>query len=105
MRDDYSIWWTYIWHFVAAPGYVYAYSFAELLVLAIYHKYEEEGESFIPKYFELLKAGGSDYPDKMLAKIGIELNDPNFWNGGIELIRQMVDEEEQLAKDLYPEKF
>lgn len=105
MREDYGIWWSYIWHFVGAPGYVYAYSFAELLVLALYHKYEQEGESFIPKYLELLKSGGSDYPANMLAKVDIDLSDPNFWNGGLDLIRQMVEQEERLAKELYPEKF
>lgn len=105
MREEYGIWWSYVSHFVGPVGYVYAYSFAELLVLSLYHQYEQEGETFIPKYIELLSAGGSDYPDNMLAKVGIDLNDPNFWNGGIDLIRQMVEQEEQLAKELYPEKF
>jgi oligoendopeptidase F len=105
MRDDYGIWWSYIWHFVGAPGYVYAYAFGELLVFALYNLYEQQGVSFIPHYMELLEAGGSDYPEKMLAKVGVDLNDPNFWNGGIDLIRQMVDQEEALAKELYSERF
>lgn len=105
IREDYGIWWSYIWHFVGAPGYVYAYAFGNLLVLALYNLYEQQGASFIPQYVELLSSGGNDYPEKLLAKVGVDLNDPNFWNGGVDLIRKMIEQEEALAKELYPEKF
>ena len=59
----------------------------------------------MPKYLELLASGDSDYPEKLLAKVGVNLEDPNFWKQGIEAIRTLIDEEEALAKELYPEKF
>ena len=62
ITEEYGRWWSYVPHFLHTPGYVYAYSFGELLVLALYKIYQEEGESFVPKYLDLLAAGDSDYP-------------------------------------------
>jgi oligoendopeptidase F len=105
LRDEYAIWWSYVPHFLGTPGYVYAYSFGELLVLALYNLYTEQGETFAPKYLEVLEAGDSDYPDRILAKVGVDLNDPAFWNGGLDAIEALVAEEEALAREVYPEKF
>lgn len=105
LREDYGIWWSYISHFIDVPGYVYAYAFGELLVLALYNLYKERGADFVPQYLEVLKAGGSDYPDRILAKVGVDLNDPAFWSHGINALGALVDEEERLARELYPEKF
>lgn len=105
MREDYAQWWSYIPHFLGTPGYVYAYAFGELLVLALYNVYEQTGNSFIPKYIELLASGDNDYPENLLAKVGVDLNDPEFWNKGIDLIRSLVQQEKELAMELYPNKF
>ena len=105
LSDNYGIWWSYISHFVNVPGYVYAYAFGELLVLALYNLYQERGDAFVPQYLELLASGDSDYPDKLLAKIGIDLNDPNFWQGGLNVLSEMVSQEEALARQVFPDKF
>ena len=105
LRDEYRAWWSYIPHFLHTPGYVYAYAFGELLVLALYNLYQQEGESFIPRYLDLLASGDSDYPDRLLAKVGVDLNDPGFWQQGIDALRQLVDREEELARSLYPDRF
>lgn len=105
MTDEYGYWWSYVPHFLHTPGYVYAYSFGELLVLALYEVYQEEGKSFVPKYLELLGAGDSDYPDKLLAKVGVDLNDPAFWQKGLDVLDKMVKQAESLARELYPDKF
>lgn len=105
LRDDYSAWWSYIPHFLDVPGYVYAYAFGELLVLALYNLYKERGDAFVPQYIDVLKAGGSDYPDRILAKVGVDLNDPGFWNNGIQALAALVEEEERLARELFPDKF
>ena len=68
MREDYAQWWSYIPHFLGTPGYVYAYAFGELLVLALYNVYEQTGNSFIPKYIELLASGDNDYPENLLSE-------------------------------------
>lgn len=105
LTDNYRVFWSYIPHFIHVPGYVYAYSFGELLVLALFNIYQQEGASFAPKYLDVLKAGNSDYPDAILEKVGVDLNDPNFWNEGIAALSALVDREEALARELYPEKF
>ena len=105
MRDEYAVWWSYVPHFLRTPGYVYAYSFGNLLVFALYNLYQETGADFIPKYVQLLADGGRDYPENLLAKVGVNLSDPEFWNNGIALIRKLVDQEKALAKELFPEKF
>jgi oligoendopeptidase F len=105
LRDDYGVWWSYIPHFLNTPGYVYAYAFGELLVLALYNLYRERGAAFVPQYLEVLSAGDSDWPQNILAKVGVDLSDPGFWQQGLDAIRALVDEEEQLAREVYPEKF
>ena len=105
ITDEYGYWWSYVPHFLHTPGYVYAYSFGELLVLALYRLYQEEGGPFVPKYLDLLAAGDSDYPDRLLAKVGVDINDPGFWQKGIAVIEAWVAQAESLAKELYPDKF
>lgn len=92
MTDDYRNWWMYIPHFIHSPFYCYAYSFGELLVLSLYSKYINEGNVFVPRYIELLSSGGCDAPDVLLERVGVNIKDPDFWQGGLDLLREMVDE-------------
>ncbi len=105
MTDNYSIWWSYIPHFLQTPGYVYAYAFGELLVMALFNLYREKGAAFVPQFIEVLASGNSDWPEKILAKVGVDLTDLNFWNEGLTALRSMVEQEEQLAREVYPDKF
>ncbi len=105
ITEEYGCWWSYVPHFLHTPGYVYAYSFGELLVLALYRLYQEEGESFVPKYIDLLAAGDSDYPDRLLARVGVDINEPDFWQKGIDVIAEWVTQAETLSRQLYPKKF
>ena len=100
LTDDYRIWWSYIPHFVHTPGYVYAYSFGELLVLALYARYQSEGGDFGERYIEMLSAGGSDWPHDLMKPLGVDLTDPGFWNEGVALVEQMVSDAEKLAAEL-----
>jgi oligoendopeptidase F len=100
LTDGYAWWWLYISHFIHVPFYCYAYAFGELLVLALVQKYKQEGASFVPKYLELLASGGSDAPHMLLAKLGIDVTDPQFWELGLRLLGNMVAEAESLAAEL-----
>jgi oligoendopeptidase F len=97
LRDDYGLWWSYIPHFINTPGYVYAYAFGELLVLALFNKYKQEGPTFVPKYLEVLSMGGADRPENILSIAGVDLTDPNFWSQGLNTIESMVSELEALV--------
>ncbi len=90
LGDAYSIWWSYIPHFLSTPGYVYSYAFGELLVLALYGMYQKEGEPFVQKYLQLLSAGGSQSPYDLLKLFDIDLNSPDFWQTGLKVIDEML---------------
>jgi len=100
MTEEYGTWWSYVLHFVHYPFYTYAYSFGELMVLSLYEQYQKEGETFVPKYIEMLTAGGSDYPKNQMAKLGMNIQDPAFWQNGMDLIGRMVKQAEEEAKKL-----
>ncbi len=97
LTEGYRHWWSYIPHFVHTPGYVYAYAFGELLVLALYAQYQAEGAGFAAKYRDLLAAGGSDWPHVLVGRLGIDLRDPGFWDQGLNAIEVLVAEAEGLA--------
>ncbi len=97
LTAGYAWWWMYIGHFIHAPFYCYAYAFGELLVLALVQKYKQEGAAFVPKYLQLLSSGGSEAPHVLLARVGVDVTDPNFWELGLRLLGDMVTEAEQLA--------
>lgn len=90
LTEAYGIWWSYIPHFLHTPGYVYSYAFGELLVLALYRLYQQEGDGFIGKYLTLLSAGGSESPYELLKPFGIDLDSPDFWHQGLDVIEEMV---------------
>jgi len=90
LTDDYGIWWSYIPHFLHTPGYVYSYAFGELLVLALYALYKKDGEGFVPRYMDLLRAGGSQGPYKLLEPFGLDPDDPKFWDSGLQIIDEML---------------
>lgn len=98
LGEEHKHWWMYISHFVQVPFYVYAYTFGELLVMALYAAYKKEGQAFVPKYVHLLEAGGSAKPSDMLAEIGIDVNDPAFWQGGMSVLEGLIADFENLYR-------
>lgn len=90
LTENYSVWWSYIPHFLHSPGYVYSYAFGELLVLSLYNLYIQEGDAFVPKYIELLSQGGSLSPYELLTPFGVDLDDKQFWLGGLKIIDDML---------------
>ena len=99
VTEGYRSWWSYVHHFISVPGYVYAYAYGQLLALAVYGRYEEEGEAFVPAYLGLLEAGGSRSPEELGAIVGIDLADPGFWDRGLALVERQLDAAEAAARD------
>ena len=100
VTEGYGTWWSYIPHFIAVPGYVYAYSFGYLFSLAIYRRYLDEGEALVEPYLDLLRAGGSAPPAELASRLGFDIGEPAFWSAGLDAIGVLVDEAEQLAAQL-----
>ena len=68
------------------------------MVLALFNKYQNEGDRFVPRYIELLSSGGSEAPEKLLRRVGVNIADPGFWQGGLDLLGEMVKEGFSLAE-------
>ncbi|MFW9852740.1 MAG: M3 family oligoendopeptidase [Candidatus Thorarchaeota archaeon] len=95
--EDYSSYIFTVPHFLNVPFYVYAYNMSNLLVIALYQLYLEQKEEFIPKYMKLLTVGRSLTPEEMLAKVGIDLSDPSFWQKGMDYLSKQIDLLEELV--------
>lgn len=96
MNPAYRWGWSYIPHFIHTRFYCYAYTFGLLLVLGLYQRWREEGDSFVPRYLELLAKGGSEDPAKACEAVGIKL-DEDFWRAGNRAIEALVAEFEALV--------
>jgi len=97
LTDGYRTWWSYIPHFIGTPGYVYAYAYGQLLALSVYREYEARGADFVPRYLDLLSRGGSASPEELGRVVGVDLSDPGFWGGGLDIIEQQLHAAEQAA--------
>ncbi|MEC8841293.1 MAG: M3 family oligoendopeptidase [Candidatus Poribacteria bacterium] len=100
LGEDHKWWWLYIPHVFQAAFYVYSYAFGELLVRSLYAQYRREKESFIPKYLDLLSAGGSVSPSKLINSMGFDIRNPEFWQSGCDLIRQQIEQAKQIYQNL-----
>ena len=94
---DFQWEWLYIPHFYHTPFYCYAYSFGNLLVVSLYQQFKSEGKSFIPKYFNILSAGGSQKPEYLLKESGIDISKDEFWQQGFDLVAAKIQELKEMV--------
>src|SRR5450756_2632706 len=83
----YDMEWAIVQHMFLWPFYVYAYNFAQLVVLSLYQKYLEEGEKFKPVYYRILETGSAMTPAEILGLAGIDPRDKAFWQKGFDFMR------------------
>ncbi|OGZ46013.1 MAG: hypothetical protein A3J54_02180 [Candidatus Ryanbacteria bacterium RIFCSPHIGHO2_02_FULL_45_13b] len=102
LSDDYRIWWSYIPHFLHTPFYVYAYTFGELLTLSFYDMYKKTDDKvvFAESYVSMLEAGGTKTPEELVKPFGIDLSKKEFWEGGLRVVGEMVEEAKKLHKEI-----
>jgi oligoendopeptidase F len=99
ITEGYKTWWSYVPHFISTPGYVYAYSYGQLLALSVYKQYQEQGEDFVPRYLEMLSAGGSMAPEELARIVDCDLADAGFWDGGLSIVGGQLKAAEAAAKE------
>lgn len=97
LSDEFQYEWVSIPHIYHTPFYCYAYSFGQLLVLSLYRRYQQEGDAFKPGYLKMLARGGSARPQEILEEAGMDMTDPDFWQAGFDVIRDMIDELEAMT--------
>ncbi|MBX3598098.1 MAG: M3 family oligoendopeptidase [Rhizobiaceae bacterium] len=96
LKPGYETFWTYIPHFIHSPFYVYAYAFGDCLVNSLYAVYSKTEQGFQEKYFAMLRAGGSKHYSELLAPFGLDAREPDFWQRGLSVIEELIDELEAL---------
>jgi oligoendopeptidase F len=99
LADEFRWEWVSIPHIYHVPFYVYAYSFGQLLVLSLYQQYKTEGDAFKPRYLKILSAGGSQAPAEILSEAGIDIYDESFWQGGFDVVRDLIEQLESIPID------
>ncbi|HLH97029.1 MAG TPA: M3 family oligoendopeptidase [Xanthobacteraceae bacterium] len=97
LREGYETFWSYIPHFVHSPFYVYAYAFGDCLVNSLYAVYERAAEGFAERYLAMLSAGGTKHHAELLKPFGLDAREPTFWQGGLNVIEDMITELEGLG--------
>ncbi len=101
LSDEFRWEWVLIPHIFGTPFYVYAYSFGQLLVFSLYQQYQVEGEVFKPRLMKILSAGGSDAPARILAEAGIDISKVEFWQGGFDVISDLIDQLEAIPVKVF----
>ena len=96
LKPGYETFWAYIPHFVHSPFYVYAYAFGDCLVNSLYAVYEHAADGFAERYLAMLSAGGTKHHSELLAPFGLDARDPKFWDGGLQVIANLIGELEAL---------
>jgi oligoendopeptidase F len=97
LKPGYESFWVYIPHFIHSPFYVYAYAFGDCLVNSLYAVYEQSASGFAERYLEMLSAGGTKHHSELLAPFGLDARDPKFWDGGLRVIANLIEELEGLG--------
>ena len=90
LTQNYSCWWSYIPHFIHTPFYCYAYSYGQLLVMALFGVYRKEGQDFVNKYEKFLSLGGSQSPRELVGIFGLDIEDDDFWKIGICEVKRLM---------------
>ena len=90
VSEDFAIEWSCIPHFYHTPFYCYAYSFGNLLALSLFQRYKKEGTDFVSSYINILAAGGSKKPEKLLAEYGFDISSQKFWQEGFDYVESQV---------------
>jgi oligoendopeptidase F len=87
--------WMFIPHFYYNM-YVFQYATSQTAGTALYDKIVREGEPGVENYKNLLRAGGSDYPFKLLTRAGVDLTRPEPYRAVAAKMNAIMDEMEAL---------
>ncbi len=90
--------WLGIPHIFQTPFYCYAYAWGNLMVLALYKQFKEEGaKDFAPRYLRILSYGGSEAPAKILEEAGFDIGSRGFWQSGFDQLSRSVSQLETIV--------
>ena len=94
--EEYRFFWSYIPHFIHSPFYVYAYAFGDCLVNSLYGIYKSgKIKNFEEKYLAMLASGGTKHHKEMLEPFNLSIRDPEFWQAGLDVIIEYINQLEK----------
>jgi oligoendopeptidase F len=90
--------WTMKPHYFMANYrfYNYPYVYAQMFVYSLYERYLKEGKAFVPKLVRALSAGGSVSPVEIGEITGLDVKNPEFWNGGLKVFERFIADLEKV---------
>lgn len=97
LSEGHKYWWISISHFYHYNFYVFSYVFGQSLSNALYSAYLNDGDSFVSNYINVLKMGSSKPLLSITKDLKVDIEDKSFWNKGLEPIRKLVNEFQELA--------
>ena len=71
--------------------YNFPYAFGELFGKGVFAQYLKEGDSFVPKYNQLLRSCGSGTIAEVAASVGIDVRQADFWRASLEVVKNEID--------------
>jgi oligoendopeptidase F len=95
----------YMWavkpHYYSASlsFYNFPYAFGQLFGLGLYSSYREETHEFPARYKKLLGMTGRATANEVTASAGFDIEDESFWQSGLDIIAQRVDEFVSLVEE------
>ena len=95
--DLYTNEWMFVPHFYYNM-YVFQYATSQTAGTALYEKIVEQGEPAVENFKNLLRAGGSDYPNALLLRAGVDLASPEPYRAVIRKMNAIMDEMEALLE-------
>ena len=97
INELYTNEWMFVPHFYRNM-YVFQYVTSQTAGTALYAKIANEGEKGVTNYKNLLRAGGSDYPYKLLTNAGVDLATPEPYRAVVAKMNAIMDEMEELLR-------
>jgi oligoendopeptidase F len=83
--------WAHVPHFIHHPFYCYSYIFGNLLAIALYQHFQNNGEDFSEKIILLLSAGASKTPVEMLAQLGLDPAQKSLWKQAFHYVEKLIE--------------
>ena len=93
--EPYTVEWASIPHFYRNFS-VYQYATSMVAAYNLVERITTGGEEARRQYLDLLQAGGSDYPYKLLRNSGVDLADPAAYRPMIQRMTRLMDEVEHI---------
>lgn len=98
--------WMFISHLFNSPFYVYCYAFAGFIVNNLVKVYMEDDLDhkeifdFQRRFIQFLTDTGVEFYPELLKPFEIDVNDPEFWKNGTEVMKDMLEYIELESKNL-----